>query len=158
MISRSNRFYFIIVVKLNKRGGYPKTSFLIMRLNQYRGNVSLTVGGIDVDCDFGNIQVDKRILSKFHHTDHERLLSRVSMFSYTSQDSLRRLINDNDCYQDLDQLCLSWVEELYKWDTSISKLPNASDWNWSRIHPCFCIRHSARLSNHQAGTNNRYTR
>ena len=137
---------------------YPKTSFLITRLKQYRRNVFLISGGIDVDCDFGNIKADKRILSKFHHTDHERLLSRVSTFSYTSQDSLRRLINDNYCYQDVDQLCHSWVEELYKWDTSISKLPNASDWNWSRIHPCFCIRYSARLSNHQAGINNRYIR
>ena len=96
-------------------------------------------------------------MSKFHHTDYVRLLSRVSNFSYTSQDSLRRLINDNDCYQDIDQLCHSWVQELYNWDDSVSKMPNASDWNWSRIHPCFCIRHGASLTKHKMGANNRYS-
>ena len=117
-------------------------------------NLAIFIAGeIDVECDFENINTNKRIVSKFHHTDYVRLLSRVSNFSYTSEDSFRRLINDNNCYQDVDQLCHSWVQELYKWDTSISKLPNASDWNWSRIHPCFCIRHGASLSNHQASTN-----
>ena len=133
----------------NPKAGFPhKEAYLALSF----------AGGIDVECDFGNIKTDIRIVSKFHHTDFERLLSRVSNFSYTSQDSLRHLINDNDCYQDVDQLCHSWVQELYKWDASISKLTNESDWNWSRIHPCFCVRHSASLSNHQAGTNIRYIR
>ena len=140
----------------------PKSGFLMTRLKlPWRNGLFLIAGDIEVECDFGNIKTDNRIVSKFHHADYERLLSRASLdFSYTNQESLRRLIHDNDCYQDVDQLCHSWVQELYQWDTSISKLPNASDWNWSRIHPCFCIRHSTSLSNkgHQAATNSRYIR
>ena len=135
---------------------FPKTVFSLRRSSNPIEMGYFIAGEIDVECDFENMKTDKRMVSIFHHTDYVRLLSRVSNFSYTSIDSLRRLINDNDCYQDVDQLCHSWVEELYKWDTSISKLPNASDWNWSRIHPCFCIRHGTSLSNHQAGMNNRY--
>ena len=135
--------------------------------------------GYDVECDFEHVKTSNKIVTKFHHIDHGRIISEdiKSTFNYSieqykysgyysydeknryflkhehmySVDGALKQIRNGTCYQTVDQLCQPWVQRLNESD----KLQEARQTLSSPIHNCHCRRYQHTFTPNLSGMTNR---
>ena len=114
--------------------------------------------GAEVKCDFSKVLTTQTVSTTFYDFDFGRTFSHFesSKFQYAHEHVLIDLLNASDCYQTIEQRCQPWVERLYNIDHRIPKYPVSSEWSWSSVHPCFCLKFVLSLSpksptNHSKG-------
>ena len=108
--------------------------------------------GTSVLCEFP-LQRNQTIITKFYNIDHGRSLigNDIIQLTYSSYDSLLKVMKDNRCFQTIDQLCQPWVQLLYDMDTSVNKDPTSADWSPDYIHICMCLRYKTFINFGGAG-------
>ena len=96
-------------------------------------------GGIEVECDFGQVITNHKVITRFHNIDYGRFVSNAgkSSFSYSVTNVILKQILNGTCYQSVDQLCQPWVQPLYEIDKLHELRQNTS----SPIHACHCLRY-----------------
>ena len=116
-----------------------------------------SLDGVDAMCDFGSVFSHHSILTTIHNVDYGRLAIEKSIlvFKFQNQQGLRQIINSNNCFQSLDQLCRPLFQQLYDMDDSIDKDPTSPGWSWTHIHHCMCIRYTNVLTLNASRNNER---
>ena len=96
-------------------------------------------GGIEVECDFGEVVKTQKVITRFHNIDYERFVSSAgtSYFSYSVETDVLRQILNGSCYQSVVQLCQRWLHPLYEIDKQFELQTNSS----LAIHACHCLRY-----------------